>query len=75
MQSETIKAIYRNGIFIPQVPCTYINNSEIELIIQPSPAQKIEIIDPETRQEILHSLLRRMRQTSLNVYVRRLPNP
>lgn len=75
MPSETIRAIYRDGTFIPQAPCSLLDNSEVELVVRCAVRpQNVDILDPEARQQILNTLLRRMRQTSLNAHARHLSN-
>ncbi|WP_013325506.1 hypothetical protein [Gloeothece verrucosa] len=60
---EKLKAIYRDGIFIPDKICNFPQNTIVELTIKPSRNVKTEVIDPEARQQILKTLLERMRQT------------
>ncbi len=71
MSAQTVKAIYRNGTFISDTPCSLLNNSEVELIVQPTCSESLNVIDPEARQQILQTLLQRMRQTALTAPNRR----
>ncbi len=71
---DKIKATYQKGLFVPQSPCVLPENAEVELIVQPATTYYPEVIDPERRKEILQTLLRRMRQTSIAAHSRRL-NP
>lgn len=59
------QAVYRDGAFIPNEPCQLAENTEVDLIMSPSHNNMKEIIDSDVRKEILHALLRRIRQTSL----------
>ncbi len=58
-----LKAIYRDGTFIPQVNCALPNDTEVELAIYQSRELHPDIIDPEARKEVLNSLLKRMKKT------------
>ncbi|ACK73688.1 hypothetical protein PCC7424_5341 [Gloeothece citriformis PCC 7424] len=57
-----LKAIYRDGIFIPEVICDFPQNTLVELSIRPSRNFKTEVIDPNRRQQILKTLLQRLSQ-------------
>jgi predicted DNA-binding antitoxin AbrB/MazE fold protein len=60
--SQKVKAIYRNGAFLPQSSYSLPNNTEVELVIKCCSGLHTDIVDPETRKEILKTLLQRMRQ-------------
>jgi predicted DNA-binding antitoxin AbrB/MazE fold protein len=63
--TEKLRAIYRDGAFIPQVPCQLPENAEVELTVQRHQSMTPEVMDSEARKQILHLLLQRMRQTTL----------
>jgi predicted DNA-binding antitoxin AbrB/MazE fold protein len=59
--SQRLKAIYRNGAFIPQGPCDLPENSEVELIIESPGVLQPTVTDPEERKRILRELIQNMR--------------
>ncbi len=61
---KTLKATYRDGIFIPDVDCDFPDNTQVELMVNRVCARQAEVIDPESRKEILNTLLKRMRKTA-----------
>jgi predicted DNA-binding antitoxin AbrB/MazE fold protein len=49
--SQRVKAIYRNGAFLPQSAYSLPNNTEVELVIKCYSGLHTDIVDPETRKE------------------------
>ncbi|MDJ0508522.1 MAG: DUF104 domain-containing protein [Crocosphaera sp.] len=72
---KKVKATYRNGTFIPNTPCHLPDNTEVELMIDVPSEYAQSIVDRETRKEILHALLSRMRDSSLVPKVNRVSLP
>ena len=68
---KKVKATYRNGTFIPNTPCYLPDNTEVELMIDVTSEYAHNIVDRETRKEILNALLSRMRESSLMGHVNR----
>ncbi|MGK7939474.1 MAG: antitoxin AF2212-like protein [Crocosphaera sp.] len=66
---KKVKATYHNGTFIPNTPCYLPNNTEVELMIDVNSESAHNVVDRETRKEILDALLTRMRQSSLMTQV------
>jgi hypothetical protein len=60
--TQKLKAIYRDGAFVPQGACYLPNNTEVELTIRPDQSSNLDIIDPEARKQIFTALVQRMRQ-------------
>jgi predicted DNA-binding antitoxin AbrB/MazE fold protein len=58
---QRLKAIYRNGAFVPQVPCDLPEESEVELTVHESGTITPEVTDPEERKRALERLTERMR--------------
>lgn len=58
--SQRLKAIYREGVFIPQAPCNLPEDSEVELIIEKPRVIPPAVIDPEERKRILKRMVERM---------------
>ena len=59
--SQTLKAIYRDGAFIPQTPCDLPEGVEVELTIRESNMIPPTVTDPEERKRILKEMVERMR--------------
>jgi len=59
--SQTLKAIYRDGAFIPQTPCDLPEGSEVELTITETRVMPPKATDPEERKRILEGMVARMR--------------
>jgi hypothetical protein len=62
VMTEKLKAIYRDGTFIPQANFSLPNNTEVELSIYRYCSLQSDIIDPEARKEVLNNLLQRMKK-------------
>ncbi len=63
--SQALKAIYRNGTFILQTPFELPEGTEVELLIQSPQVVSPPIVDVETKQQFLKSLIERMQQNSI----------
>ena len=59
--SQTLKAIYRDGAFIPQTPCDLPEGSEVELTISEPRVVPPKATDPGERRRILERMVARMR--------------
>ncbi len=59
--SQRLKAIYREGVFIPQTPCDLPEDSEVELIIEEPRVIPPAVADPLERRRILKRMVERMR--------------
>ena len=63
--SQTLKAIYRDGAFIPQSPCDLPEGVEVELTINAPHILPPEVEDPAERRRILEAMVVRMRANPL----------
>ena len=45
--SQTLKAIYRDGTFIPQTPCDLPDGAEVELTVHDQHTTPPKVTDPE----------------------------
>ncbi|HEX7314169.1 MAG TPA: antitoxin family protein [Pyrinomonadaceae bacterium] len=59
--SQTLKAIYRDGAFIPQTPCDLPEGSEVELTIIETRVMPPKASNSEERKRILEGMVARMR--------------
>ena len=63
--SQTLKAIYRDGAFIPQTPCDLPEGSEVELTVHESQTVQPAVTDLEERKRILKEVVENMRANPL----------
>jgi predicted DNA-binding antitoxin AbrB/MazE fold protein len=59
--SQTIKAVYHNGAFIPQEPCDLPEGAEVDVVVSDPYTIPPQITDPEERERMMVELLRKMR--------------
>ncbi len=58
--SQTLKAIYRDGAFIPQTPCDLPDGAEVEITVRAPNLIPPEVTDPEERRRLMDELIRNM---------------
>ena len=63
--SQTIKAVYHNGAFIPQEPCDLPEGAEVKIFVEDPYTIPPEITDPEERKRVMAELLKRMSENSI----------
>jgi predicted DNA-binding antitoxin AbrB/MazE fold protein len=63
--SQTLKAIYRNGAFIPQTPCDLPEGVEVEITVSASSVIPPIVTDPEEKKRILREVVENMRANPL----------
>jgi len=63
--SQRLRAIYRDGAFVPQTPCDLPEDSEVELIIQGPYLLPPKVKDASARAQILKQIVERMRQNPI----------
>ncbi|HEX8069104.1 MAG TPA: antitoxin family protein [Pyrinomonadaceae bacterium] len=63
--AQNLKAIYRNGAFIPQVPCDLPEGAEVELTVHEPRRIPPTVTDPEERARILKEVVESMRSNPL----------
>jgi predicted DNA-binding antitoxin AbrB/MazE fold protein len=59
--SQTLKTIYRGGVFIPQEPCDFPDGMEVMLTLGNPYLIPPKVTDPEERKRILKEVVERMR--------------
>jgi predicted DNA-binding antitoxin AbrB/MazE fold protein len=62
---QRLKAIYRNGAFVPQTPCDLPEESEVELTVHESSTIPPNVTDPEERKRIMDELVKNMRSNPI----------
>ena len=65
VEVERVKAVYRDGSFVPREPCDVPEGTEVEIIVQGVPILTPTITDPEERARRLHQLVERMKQNPI----------
>jgi len=60
--NATMKAVFRNGVFVPETACQLPENSEVELIVQGPVVIPPTVTDPEERAQIRKRVAEHMRQ-------------
>lgn len=63
--TERIRAVYRDGVFRPEIPCGFPENSEVELLVQETTVRSPRVIDSEERLRILRRVTKRMQENPL----------
>jgi len=63
--SQTLKAIYRDGVFIPQEPCDVPDGEEVMLTIGDPYQGPSKVTDPEERARILKEVVQNMRDNPI----------
>lgn len=63
--SQRIRAVFRDGAFIPQQQCDLPEGSEVELTIDDPYTIPPQITDPDERRKALEKLVRRMRENPI----------
>ena len=60
--NQKLKAIFRNGAFVPQQLCDLPEGAQVELIVQDPTGLPPEVSDPAERRKILKALVESIRQ-------------
>ncbi len=66
--SQTIKAIYHNGVFVPQVPCDLPENTEVNVIYENNEIGEEQgfITDPVERAKMLKKIVESMSKNTFS---------
>ena len=63
--SQTVRAIFRDGVFVPQQPCNLPDGSRVELTIYDPYTIPPRITDPGERAALLTEVVRSMRENPI----------
>lgn len=63
--AQSLKAIYRNGAFIPQTPCNLPEGAEVELTVRDTHTIAPTVTDPDARRRIMEELIQNMRSNPI----------
>jgi predicted DNA-binding antitoxin AbrB/MazE fold protein len=58
--SQTFKAVYRDGAFIPQTPCDLPEGAEVEITVRAPNVIPPKVTDPEERERLMNGLIQNM---------------
>jgi predicted DNA-binding antitoxin AbrB/MazE fold protein len=58
--SQRIRAVFHDGVFVPQQPCNLPEGSEVEIVVQQPHILPPEESNPEERARILKAMVERM---------------
>ncbi|HWW77396.1 MAG TPA: antitoxin family protein, partial [Pyrinomonadaceae bacterium] len=58
--SQTLKAVYRDGAFIPQTPCDIPEGAEVEITVRAPNLIPPKVTDPEERRRLMDELIQNM---------------
>lgn len=59
--SQRLRAIFREGVFVPQTPCNLPEDAEVELTIEESRVIQPAVADSNERKLILQRMIERMK--------------
>ena len=63
---DTLRAIYRNGAFVPVVPCNLPEETEVEVVVREEPkVTPPSVTDPNERARIMRELIARMQSNPI----------
>lgn len=63
--TQTIRAVFRNGTFVPQTPPKLAEESEVELTIHGPTLLPPTVTDPDERARILRELIESMNRNPI----------
>ena len=58
--SQTLRAIYRDGAFIPTTPCDLPEGAEVEITVRAPNLIPPVITNPEERERLMNELIQNM---------------
>lgn len=67
MQStlQTFRAVFQDGVFIPQSPCGLAEGTAVELLVRTAALRPPQVFDPVERERLLNEVLRLMRSNPI----------
>ena len=60
-----MKAVYRDGAFVPETPCELPENTTVDLVVRDATRPPPAVTDPEQRSAILRRITARMGQNAI----------
>ena len=60
-----MKAVYRDGAFVPETRCDLPENTEVDLLVQDSASLPPAVTNPEQRNRVLRRITDRMKQNPI----------
>jgi len=62
----TVKAVFRNGVFVPTTACDFPENAEVEVFLQGPTIIPPSVKDPVERARIRREVVERMRNSPIS---------
>lgn len=63
---DIYRAVYRDGAFVPIVPCNLPNDTPVEVVVRNSPGvNPPKVTDPVERAKLLKALVERMKNNPI----------
>jgi hypothetical protein len=63
---ETYQAVFRDGAFVPIVPCNLPNETRVEVVVRDSPRTTPPLVtDPDERARRMKALVERMQNNPI----------
>lgn len=63
--SQRVRAVFQDGVFVPQQPCDLPEGSEVQLTVEDPYTIPPAITDPVERAALLKELVRSMRENPI----------
>ena len=63
--SQQVRAVFHDGVFVPQEPCDLPEGSEVRLTVDDPLTIPPEITDPVERAAVLKDIVRSMRENPI----------
>ncbi len=60
-----VRAVYRQGTFVPHEPCPFPDESEVDLIVEGLTVHPPTVTDPEARRRILEQVIHSMQHNPI----------
>jgi len=63
--SQRVRAVYRDGAFVPQTPLCLPENIEVDLFVESPLILPPEVTEPDERAQVLSEIIARMQQNPI----------
>lgn len=61
----TVRAVFRNGVFVPTTACSFPENTEVEVSLRRPRVVRAEVTDPEEKKRILKEVVEMMQKNPI----------
>jgi len=63
--AQKLRAVYRDGAFLPEAPVDLPNNSQVNLLVEEATVLPPSVTEPKERQRVLKRVTERMQDNPL----------